>query len=1037
MPYPQVDPQPSFPAIEEAVLARWVADSTFERSVAARPAGAGGANEFVFYDGPPFANGLPHYGHLLTGFVKDAVPRYQTMRGRRVERRFGWDCHGLPAEVEAEKELGISGHPGITEYGIDRFNAVCRTSVLRYTDEWRRYVTRQARWVDFDNDYKTLDAPYMESVMWAFKTLHDKGLVYEGFRVLAYCWRCETPLSNTETRMDDVYRDRQDPALTVWFELETGERILAWTTTPWTLPSNLALAVGPDVDYAMMRGTDGHTYVIAEARLGAYEKELDGAERVGTVRGADLVGRSYAPMFPFLAGTENAFRVLGADFVTTEDGTGVVHMAPGFGEDDQIACNAAGIPTLCPMDEHGRYTAEIEPWAGRHVFEANPDIIRVLKDRGIVVRHDSYNHSYPHCWRCAEPLVYRAVSSWFVRVTAFRDRMVELNEQITWAPAHIKEGSFGKWIANARDWAISRNRFWGSPIPVWKSDNPEFPRIDVYGSYDEIARDFGVDVVDLHRPFVDDLVRPNPDDPSGKSMMRRVPEVLDCWFESGSMPFAQVHYPFENREWFESHYPGDFIVEYIGQTRGWFYTMHVLATALFDRPAFSSCVSHGIVLGDDGAKMSKSLRNYPDPMKVFDTHGADAMRWYLMSSPILRGGDFSVTETGMRDTVRQVILPVWNSWYFLSLYANAAGTTGRVRTDQTNVLDRYVLAKLRAAVESAQAGYDAYDLFGVCQSLRTFLDVLTNWYIRRSRDRFWEGDQEAVDTLHTVLDIFTKAAAPLLPMVADEVHRGLNGGGDSVHLGDWPDVSSLPVDDRLVAAMDLVRDACSSALSVRKTHGRRVRLPLQTLTVAAPGADGLDAFVDILRDEVNIRDVVLTEDVASVASRELQVVPAVLGPRLGGRTQQVIKAVKAGEWERDGDTVRVAGEILQPGEYTLRMVTAPDTASAALPGGAGVVVLDVTVTAELEAEGMARDLVRAVQQARRDAGLHVSDRIRLVLGADAPVRAQLEVHTALIAGETLALEVVWDDSADRSTQLEGASVHVSVQRMAHAEPPRQ
>ena len=1037
MPYPQVDPQPNFPAIEEAVLARWAADSTFERSVAARPAGTGGANEFVFYDGPPFANGLPHYGHLLTGFVKDAVPRYQTMRGRRVERRFGWDCHGLPAEVEAEKELGISGHPGITEYGIDRFNAACRTSVLRYTDEWRRYVTRQARWVDFDNDYKTLDAPYMESVMWAFKTLHDKGLVYEGFRVLAYCWRCETPLSNTETRMDDVYRDRQDPALTVWFELETGERILAWTTTPWTLPSNLALAVGPDVDYAMMRGIDGHTYVIAEARLGAYEKELDGAERVGTVRGADLVGRSYAPMFPFLAGTENAFRVLGADFVTTEDGTGVVHMAPGFGEDDQIACNAAGIPTLCPMDEHGRYTAEIEPWAGRHVFEANPDIIRVLKDRGIVVRHDSYNHSYPHCWRCAEPLVYRAVSSWFVRVTAFRDRMVELNEQITWAPAHIKEGSFGKWIANARDWAISRNRFWGSPIPVWKSDNPEFPRIDVYGSYEEIARDFGVDVVDLHRPFVDDLVRPNPDDPSGKSMMRRVPEVLDCWFESGSMPFAQVHYPFENREWFESHYPGDFIVEYIGQTRGWFYTMHVLATALFDRPAFSSCVSHGIVLGDDGAKMSKSLRNYPDPMKVFDTHGADAMRWYLMSSPILRGGDFSVTETGMRDTVRQVILPVWNSWYFLSLYANAAGTTGRVRTDQTNVLDRYVLAKLRGAVESAQAGYDAYDLFGVCQSLRTFLDVLTNWYIRRSRDRFWEGDQEAVDTLHTVLDIFTKAAAPLLPMVADEVHRGLNGGGDSVHLGDWPDVSSLPVDDRLVAAMDLVRDACSSALSVRKTHGRRVRLPLQTLTVAAPGADGLDAFVDILRDEVNIRDVVLTEDVASVASRELQVVPAVLGPRLGGRTQQVIKAVKAGEWERDGDTVRVAGEILQPGEYTLRMVTAPDTASAALPGGAGVVVLDVTVTAELEAEGMARDLVRAVQQARRDAGLHVSDRIRLTLGADAPVREQLEAHTALITGETLALEVVWDDSADRSTQLEGASVHVSVQRMAHAEPPRQ
>ena len=1027
MPYPQVDPQPNFPALEEAVLARWAADGTFERSVAQRPAGANGDNEFVFYDGPPFANGLPHYGHLLTGFVKDVVPRFQTMRGKRVERRFGWDCHGLPAEVEAEKELGISGHPEITAFGIDKFNEACRTSVLRYTDEWRRYVTRQARWVDFDNDYKTLDPSYMESVMWAFKTLWDKGLVYEGFRVLAYCWRCETPLSNTETRMDDVYRDRQDPALTVWFTLETGERILAWTTTPWTLPSNLALAVGPDVEYALMRHPDGHTYVMADARVGSYEKELDGAERIGTVKGSDLVGRSYTPMFPFLADTPNAFRVLGAEFVTTEDGTGVVHMAPGFGEDDQNACNAAGIPTICPMDEHGQYTAEITPWAGRHVFDANPDVIKTLKDAGVVVRHDSYNHSYPHCWRCAEPLVYRAVSSWFVKVTAFRDRMVELNDQITWVPDHLKEGSFGKWIGNARDWAISRNRFWGSPIPVWRSDNPDHPRIDVYGSYEEISRDFGVDVVDLHRPFVDELVRPNPDDPTGKSMMRRVPEVLDCWFESGSMPFAQVHYPFENREWFESHYPGDFIVEYIGQTRGWFYTLHVLATALFDRPAFSSCVSHGIVLGDDGAKMSKSLRNYPDPMKVFDTYGADAMRWYLMSSPILRGGDFSVTEQGIRDTVRQVLLPVWNSWYFLSLYANAAGTSGRVRTDTTNVLDTYVLAKLRATVESTTSSLDAYDLFGASQTLRSFLDVLTNWYIRRSRDRFWAGDQDAIDTLHTVLDVLVKAAAPLLPLVADEVHRGLNGdGADSVHLADWPDVSGLPKDDALVNAMDLARDVCSSALSVRKAHSRRVRLPLSSLTVAAPTASDLERFADILRDEVNVRNVVLTADVAAVASHELQVVPAVLGPRLGGRTQQIIKAVKAGEWTQSGDVIEVAGETLQPGEFTLKLVTSADTASATLPGGVGVVLLDVNVTPELEAEGMARDLIRAVQQARRDAGLDVSDRIVLTLGADSSVRTQVEPHIPMVSEETLAVQVTWDDSADRSVEIEGAHVHVSV-----------
>jgi len=1025
--YPQVDPQPNFPRLEEGVLARWEREQTFAASLAARASGPNGENEFIFYDGPPFANGLPHYGHLLTGFVKDAVPRYQTMKGRRVERRFGWDCHGLPAEVEAEKELGIAGHPAITEFGIDKFNDACRTSVLRYTDEWQRYVTRQARWVDFENDYKTLDTPYMESVMWAFRTLWDKGLIYEGFRVLAYCWRCETPLSNTETRMDDVYRDRQDPALTVSFQLETGEKILAWTTTPWTLPSNLALAVGPDVDYAVMAHPDGNKYILAAARVGSYEKELEGAEQVATLKGSEIVGRRYAPLFPFFADTENAFQVLGAEFVTTEDGTGVVHMAPGFGEDDQNECNAAGIPTICPMDEHGQYTAEITPWVGRHVFDANTDVIKTLKEMGVVVRHDTYNHSYPHCWRCAEPLVYRAVSSWFVQVTAFRDRMVELNQNINWTPEHIKDGTFGKWIGNARDWAISRNRFWGSPIPVWKSDDPTYPRIDVYGSIEDLSRDFGVEVTDLHRPGIDNLVRPNPDDPTGKSMMRRVPEVLDCWFESGSMPFAQVHYPFENREWFENHYPGDFIVEYIGQTRGWFYTLHVLATALFDRPSFASCVSHGIVLGDDGAKMSKSLRNYPDPMAVFDSHGADAMRWYLLSSPILRGGDFSVTDVGMRDTVRQVLLPLWNSYYFLSLYANAEGKSGSVRTDSKNVLDQYVLSKLADTIDSVTASMDAYDLFAACQTIRSFLDVLTNWYIRRSRDRFWAGDQDAIDTLHTVLDYITKISAPLLPLITDEISAGLNGNGaPSVHLADWPSSASLPRDVALVASMDMVRDVCSSALSVRKAHSRRVRLPLASLTVASANASSLANYLDIVKDEVNVRDVVLTADVDAVASHELQVVPAVVGPRLGKNTQQVIVAVKKGEWTQDGDTIKVAGETLQPGEYALKLVTKSDSASAPLPGGAGVVLLDINVTPELEAEGLARDVVRVVQQARRDADLNVSDRIVLTLGAEDSVQAQLMPHQGLIAGETLAVEVVWDSRLERTVAIEGTSIAVLV-----------
>jgi isoleucyl-tRNA synthetase len=689
-------------------------------------------------------------------------------------------------------------------------------------------------------------------------------------------------------------------------------------------------------------------------------------------------------------------------------------MAPGFGEEDQVACNAVGIPTLCPMDEHGRYTAEITDWVGQHVFDANPLIIRALKDRGdvaaggVVVRHATYDHSYPHCWRCAQPLVYRAVSSWFVEVTKVRDRMVELNQQITWQPAHVKDGSFGKWIANARDWAISRNRFWGSPIPVWRSDNPDYPRLDVYGSIEQLEADFGVAVTDLHRPMVDELVRPNPDDPTGTSMMRRVPEVLDCWFESGSMPFAQVHYPFENSEWFEHHYPGDFIVEYIGQTRGWFYTLHVLATALFDRPAFSSCVSHGIVLGDDGAKMSKSLNNYPDPVAMFDSHGADAMRWHLLSSTILRGGDGMVTEAGMRETVRQIMLPIWNSWYFLTLYANAADRRGQVRVDSTHVLDRYVLAKTRDLVADMTASMNAFDLFGACQHVRTYLDVLTNWYIRRSRSRFWEGDPDAIDTMHTVLSVFTRLTAPLLPLVSEAIHGGLHADGDSapsVHLTDWPSIDDLPADADLVASMDLARDVCSSTLSVRKAHKRRVRLPLQSVTVASPDADRLVDFVDLIADEVNVRSVQLTTDVSSIATEELKLVPAKLGPRLGKDVQQVIQAHKAGDWSVDGDTVSVGGFVLEPGEYTLEQVAANDQASTGLSQHAGVIALDTNVTEELEVEGRARDLIRSIQQARREADLDVSDRIVLTMTASGPIVDALEHHRALVMSETLTTAV--------------------------------
>ncbi len=1023
-PYPDVPASPRFPDIEARVLAWWDQDGTFPASVEQRPGEGDGGEEFVFYDGPPFANGLPHYGHLLTGFVKDVVPRYRSMRGQRVERRFGWDCHGLPAETEAEAQLGVSGRGPITEYGIERFNDFCRASVLRYTHEWRRYVTRQARWVDFDHDYKTMDLSYMESVMWAIKQLHEKGLLYEGYRVLPYCWECETPLSNFETRQDNSYRDRQDPAVTVAFELDADPtadvpalagavEAWAWTTTPWTLPSNLALAVGTDIDYDVFGLPDGRRVVLGAARTAAYAAQLEGGTHLARVKGAALVGRRFRPLFPYFESTPNAFVVLGADFVTTEDGTGIVQMAPGFGEEDQAACAAAGIPVVCPVDDRTRFTPEVPDLVGLQVFEANQPVIRALRDAGRLVRSDSYLHSYPHCWRTDTPLVYKAVSSWFVAVSRLKERLLANNDKITWVPGHVRDGAFGKWLAGARDWSISRNRFWGSPIPVWKSDDPAYPRVDVYGSLDELEADFGVRPSDLHRPDVDELTRPNPDDPTGRSTMRRVSDVLDCWFESGSMPFAQVHYPFENREWFESHYPGDFIVEYIGQTRGWFYTLHVLATALFDRPAFATCLAHGILLGDDGLKLSKRLRNYPDPDEMFERHGADAMRWYLMSSPILRGGDAAVDEKGITEAVRSSLLPLWNAWYFFTLYANAEGRRARLgRTDSPAVLDRYVLAKAAALVEEVTEAMDSYDLSRACARIGGFLDALTNWYVRRSRDRFWgtsgekDDTEAAFDTLATTLEVLCRLAAPLLPMLTEQIWRDLTGAR-SVHLADWPSTAELPADPQLVATMDRVRDVCSAAHSIRKAAGRRARLPLRRLTVAVPDPDALRPFAGLIADEVNVKEVEFTDQLDTHASRALSVVFKQAAPRLGSATQAVAAAARRGDWRLldGGRRAEVGGETLEEGEFALDLVPVSTATTRCLPGTEGLVVLDTATDAELDAEGLARDVVRLVQQRRRDLGLAVTDRITLGLGAADTTVAALEAWKGWVSEQTLAPEV--------------------------------
>ncbi|GAD83192.1 isoleucine--tRNA ligase [Nocardia asteroides NBRC 15531] len=1027
--YPRVDfgagSGASFPELEQQVLDYWGRDDTFRASIDNRD----GAGEFVFYDGPPFANGLPHYGHLLTGYVKDLIPRFQTMRGNKVDRRFGWDTHGLPAEIEAEKQLGITDKSQIDAMGLAEFNAACKSSVLRYTGEWRDYVTRQARWVDFDNDYKTLDLDFMESVMWAFKTLYDKGLIYQGFRVLPYSWYEQTPLSNQETRLDDAYKMRQDPAVTVDMVLSVpaehplaaldGANALIWTTTPWTLPSNLAIAVHPDVRYVHVQAADGKRYVLAAERVSHYAREFGEEPTVlGEYDGAALADLSYAPPFDFFVGHPNAHRVLTADYVTTDSGTGIVHLAPAFGEEDMDVATANGIEIVQPLDPAGKFTSMVPPYEGLMVFDANPVIIKDLKAAGKLLRHETIEHSYPHSWRSGQPLIYMAVPSWFVAVTKFRDRMVELNKQITWVPEHIRDGQFGKWLEGARDWNISRNRYWGSPIPVWVSDDPAHPRVDVYGSLDELERDFGVRPDDLHRPHIDNLTRPNPDDPTGNSTMRRVPEVLDCWFESGSMPYAQVHYPFENKDWFDSHFPGDFIVEYNGQTRGWFYTLHVLSTALFDSPSFKTVAAHGIVLGDDGLKMSKSKGNYPDVNEVFDRDGSDAMRWFLMSSPILRGGNLIVTERGIREGVSHALRPLWNAWTFLQLYASKPGVW---RTDSPHVLDRYILAKLAVTRDVITEALETYDIAGACDELRSFADALTNWYVRRSRSRFWSEDRDAVDTLHTVLEVVTRLAAPLLPLISEVIWRGLTGER-SVHLTDWPAETELPHDAELVAAMDEVRTVCSTVLSLRKAKNLRVRLPLAEVTIAAADAARLTPFTELIADEVNVKKVDLTTDVAVHGRFELAVNARAAGPRLGKEVQTVIKAVKAGEWSESADgVVTAAGITLLPEEYTQRLVAAEPESTAALPGNAGLVVLNSVVTEELEAEGWARDLIRDLQETRKSQGLEVSDRITVVLEVPADRAAWALAHRDLIAGEILATTLDFGTVGADAAELTGGA----------------
>lgn len=794
--YPDADQNLNFPNMEERILEFWNKNKIFEKSIDIKDNG----DEFVFYDGPPFASGLPHHGHMLAGYIKDSFARYQTMKGKRVERMFGWDCHGLPAEMGVEKETGISGRKAIEDYGIDKFNELCKNYVLKYVKEWKHYVNRSGRWVDFDNGYKTMDLNYMESVIWVFKQLYNKGLLYEDFRVMPYSWTCQTPLSNFETKQDNSYREKADKAVTIKFKLKeipdflknSGAKevyILAWTTTPWTLPSNLALAVNKEVDYVLFE-KDGVNYIIGKDLLPKYKKEFTTEEKFNILtefKGEKLLGLHYEPLLPYLVDLKdvkeckNCFSILHGDFVLTTDGTGIVHMAPGFGEDDNALCKKHNIPTICPVDDAGKFVSPIDEFAGIQVFETNDPIIIKLKNENKWVKTEQYLHNYPHCWRTDAPLIYRAVPSWYVKVEQIKDKLIKNNQEINWIPSHLKDGRFGKWLEGARDWSITRNRYWGCPVPVWKSNDPKYPRMDIYGSIAEMEKDFGVKITDLHRPFVDKLTRKNPDDPTGKSMMVRVTDVLDCWFESGSMPYAQHHYPFEHKEWFEKHFPADFITEGDGQLRGWFYVLLILSTALFDKPCFKNVISYGIAVDETGKKLSKRLRNYVDPLDGFNMFGSDSLRWVMMKSPALKGEEIRLDKDGkdVKETLRMTIKPIINSYNFFCMYANSDGIKAEEITQSTNSMDIYILSKMKQTIENIKSSMDSYTPSAACKDVEDFFEILNNWYIRRNKNRFWKSEHdndkmEAYNTLYTVLVNMMKATAPLLPFTTEYVWRGLN-----------------------------------------------------------------------------------------------------------------------------------------------------------------------------------------------------------------------------------------------------------------------
>ncbi len=1035
-----VDNQLSFPKLEEDVLQFWKDSDSFAKSLKQRE----NCDEFVFYDGPPFATGMPHYGHLLAGTIKDVVPRYQTMRGRFVKRTFGWDCHGLPVENEMEKQLALNSKKAIEDYGIDRFNEACRSIVQRYTNEWKQVVNRMGRWVDFDHGYRTMDRNYMESIWWVFKNLWDQGLIYEGYKILPYCPRCATPLSNFEANQG--YMEVTDPAITIRFKAdgEANTYFVAWTTTPWTLPSNLALAVGPDIDYVKIHDGENY-YIMAESRLGAYYK-TETPEIVARCKGSELAGRRYEPLFNYFAGlkAKGAFQVLAADFVSTEDGSGIVHMAPGFGEDDAAACRAAHLPEVCPIDEQCCYTQEIPDYAGRYVKDVDQEIIARLKAEGKLIHRGTIKHNYPHCWRDDHPLIYRAISTWFVKIDEIKAKMIAANQEITWFPDYLKNGRFGNWLENARDWAISRNRYWGTPLPVWRNDEGE---VICVGSVAELEKLTGAKVDDLHKHFVDKLTIPSP---TGKSPLKRIPEVLDCWFESGSMPYAQQHYPFENKAHFEANFPADFIAEGLDQTRGWFYTLVVLGAALFNKPPFKHVVVNGLILAEDGQKMSKRKKNYPDPLDVVNRYGADALRLFMLGSQVVRAEDLKFSENGIKEVLRNVMIPMWNAYSFFVTYANVDGYQPQpgvpAPAKLENALDRWILSSCSQMIEEIRCELDQYNLQKAANRFERFVDDLTNWYIRRSRRRFWKSSddrdkQEAYATLHHVLVEFCKTAAPFIPFTTEAIYGNLRTPDmpESVHCCDYPEVNAAVRDEALEKQMDLTMTAVKLGRYLRTQHNLKVRQPLARAVLLAPDAQSAELLrgtLDIVGEELNVKSVEIGTDEDALVHRSAKANFKIMGKKLGKNMKAAAALVEKLDSAAIGRIAAGASRELTLPDGTVCALAAEDLivqrtekAGLVVATEAGVTIaLETALTPELEAEGLARELVSKVQNLRKESGLDVTDRIELAVSGDAAVLAAAETHREYIQSEVLAVAMTLQATESGDVELNGHTAAIALNR---------